>query len=223
MPAEPVSLDRETLERLLAALDEALGRRGASAEVYVAGGARMILGFKDDRTTTDVDVSFRRSEGPVNEAVSAVADEHGLEHTWINEGMETSRPTARDTGEAPLYEGKHLTVIGASAEWMLAMKVMAFREKDLGDIEILMEETGLHQPEEIRTLLEKVYANEAPGAHSLIKLRQEALEEWLRRAAQAPRSVIGTMAKPPAAAPLPAAGAAAARASRPGDDYTPPR
>lgn len=63
IPAEPVSLNRKTLETLLAALDEALERQGASAEVYVAGGARMILGFKDDRTTTDVDVVFRRSEG----------------------------------------------------------------------------------------------------------------------------------------------------------------
>ena len=94
--------------------------------------------------------------------------------------METSRPTSKDPGETPLYAGKHLTVVGASAEWMLAMKVMAFREKDLSDIKVLMEETGRHEPEAVKALMEKVYGNEAPGALSLIKLRHEALEDWLR-------------------------------------------
>lgn len=203
MPAEPIDLDRKKLETLLAALDEALERRGASAEIYVAGGARMVLGFKDDRTTTDVDVVFRRSEGPVKEAIAAVADEHGLDRTWVNAGMETSRPTAKDTGESPVYEGKHLTVIGASAEWMLAMKVMAFRDKDLGDIEILMEQVGVEQPEDIRALMEKVYVNEGPGAQSLINLRQEALEEWLRRGAVTREKTTGRRTEPPGTDPLP--------------------
>ena len=58
-------LDREKLEALFAELDVELERIDASAEVYVAGGARMAFGLSDGRVTSDVDAAFRKTEGPV--------------------------------------------------------------------------------------------------------------------------------------------------------------
>ena len=42
-------LNREKLETLFAALENELERQDASAELYVAGGARMALGLRDTR------------------------------------------------------------------------------------------------------------------------------------------------------------------------------
>ena len=227
MPDKPVMLDREKLETLFTALDNELDRLNATAEIYVAGGARMVLGLRDTRTTTDIDVAFRRRQGPVDEAIGAVTQEHGLKPGWINEGMATSLPTGKDPGETALYEGKRLKVIGASAERMLAMKVMALRDKDLDDIETLMDATGLRRVDEIKTLIKKEYANEGPGADALAKVRLPTFEKWLARRSsvrddeagnrkgQVHRVAIGDEPPGPKPGPKPAAGASEQNAERP--------
>lgn len=49
---------RERIEELMHALDRALARRGATADVYLVGGAAIALSFDAARTTRDLDAVF---------------------------------------------------------------------------------------------------------------------------------------------------------------------
>lgn len=180
-PSDEVTLDRKLLETLFEQLDTELERNDARARIYVVGGARMTLGLRQGRTTGDVDVMFREAEGPVSQAVETVAERNGVAKEWLNTAAVKMLPTGPDAGEISLYEGRRLTVVGASAERMLATKVMAMRAKDHDDIRRLMDITGIREPDKIDALMQKVYVNERPGARGLIKLKMSELTRWLER------------------------------------------
>ena len=173
-------LDREKLEALFAELDVELERIDASAEVYVAGGARMAFGLSDGRVTSDIDAAFRKTEGPVGQALAAVAERNGLAPDWINSAMVGSAPTSADAGETTLYEGRRLRIVGASPKRLLAMKVMALRDKDHNDIRALMKITGVWSVEQIETLVKEEYAYDQPGAGALAQLRLPEFAKWLQ-------------------------------------------
>lgn len=180
MGSQTVMLDRKKLEALFAELDVELDRIDASAEVYVAGGARMAFGLSDGRVTSDVDAAFRKTEGPVGQALAAVAERNGLAPDWINSAMVGSAPTSADTGESTLYEGRRLRIVGASPKRLLAMKVMALRDKDHNDIRALMKITGVGSVEQIETLVKEEYAYDQPGAGALAQLRLPEFAKWLQ-------------------------------------------
>ena len=180
-------LDRKRIETLFEALDAELDRLNASAELYVAGGARMALGLREGRTTSDVDVSFRRTEGAVDQALETVGEQNGLKPSWLNSAMLKTLPSTPDSDESTLYEGRRLKIIGASPKRVLAMKVMALRTKDLDDIRALMKSTGIETVEQIGTLIKEHYASEGPGAEALAQVRLPILAKWLEREARAQR------------------------------------
>ena len=180
-PNDEVTLDRELLETLFEQLDAELEKNDARARIYVVGGARMTLGLREGRTTRDVDVTFREAKGPVNQAVETVAERNDVAKDWLNTGAVKMLPTGPDAGETTLYEGRRLTIVGASAERMLATKVMAMRAKDHEDIRRLMNITGIREPDKVDALMQKVYVNEQPGAGALIKLKMTEFTRWLER------------------------------------------
>ena len=180
-PGDQVTLDRELLETLFEQLDAEMEKNDARARIYVVGGARMTLGLREGRTTRDVDVTFREAEGPVNQAVETVAGRNDVAKDWLNTAAVKMLPTAPDAGETTLYEGRRLTIVGASAERMLATKVMAMRAKDHEDIRRLMNITGIREPDKVDALMQKVYVNEQPGARALIKLKMTEFTRWLER------------------------------------------
>lgn len=66
------NLDRSRIEQLLRALDQVLARKGATADIYLVGGAAMALGFDAERSTRDVDAVFAPTS-VVREAAAMVA------------------------------------------------------------------------------------------------------------------------------------------------------
>lgn len=53
-------LNRTRLDQLFTELDQELARASELAELYIAGGARMMYGLNPARRTTDVDAMIRR-------------------------------------------------------------------------------------------------------------------------------------------------------------------
>ena len=133
------SLDREALLGLLDDLAGRLERRNVRAQVYIVGGAAMSLAFDRRRTTHDVDARIEAGHGALVEAVQEIARERGLPGTWLNEQATSTMPKAPDTRARTVYDSPWLTITGASAEHILAMKLEAARETDRGDIETLVE------------------------------------------------------------------------------------
>jgi hypothetical protein len=101
-------LDRDGIRRVLAALDDELGRAGIRAEIFVIGGAAMALAYDARRATVDVDATFLPA-AEVREAARRVADEFGLEPDWLNDGAKAFMP-GNDPDRVSVYEGKSLSV-----------------------------------------------------------------------------------------------------------------
>ena len=155
-------LDTNSLPRMLDALDRELGRERAKATVYIAGGARMILGIREDRKTSDIDGVIREGHGAVVKATQRIARREGIPESWLNEQMTQSIPRKPDTGEVTLYSGRHLLVRGASLKHMLAMKIYAHRRVDIEDAKEIIKKLKIDNTAEVRKITEDVYSDQLP-------------------------------------------------------------
>ena len=162
-------LGRERILELFEELSEELRFSRARAQIYVVGGAAMSLAFDRERTTRDVDARIAAGHHRLAEAVRAVGLRHGLPDTWLNEQATAWMPRAEDARAQTLYESPYLTVTGASAKHLLAMKLRAGREQDREDIAVLCMHLGLRRREEAIRIYQEVF----PGEQ--VKLRAEAL------------------------------------------------
>ena len=96
-------------------------------------------------------------------------------------------PESPDRRERPLYEGSNLTIIGASRERMIAMKLDAGREPDLEDLDQLLTEGQVQTSAEARRLYSMCYGTREMPAES----QQYLIHRYTQRV------------KPPAPAPPP--------------------
>ena len=142
------TLDRSRIEQLLRALDKVLASKGATADIYVVGGAAMALGFDAERSTRDVDAVFAPTT-VVRDAAAVVAEEFDLPSDWLNDAVKGFVPSTPDVSQRVVFESDHLRVCSASAEYLLAMKVAASRvEQDRRDLEILIHALGITNSEQ---------------------------------------------------------------------------
>jgi predicted nucleotidyltransferase len=152
-------LDRETLQTAFARLAEELKRRRVRADVYVFGGAAMILAYGVDRATRDVDAVFE-PHGAVIEAARDVATRHGLPSWWLNNQAAVYLSPLRDSGAAPVFDHPHLRVAAASGEHLVAMKALAARAQDLEDLRHLAARLGMSSAEEVFAIVTRVFPEE---------------------------------------------------------------
>ena len=136
-------LGRKQVLELFEELSSELATRDARAHVYVFGGAAMSVAFDRGRTTVDIDVRVDSGREKLLEAVEAVGRRHGFEAGWFSEPLAVVLPRGSDQRAATLYQSQYLTVTGASAKHLLAMKLVAGRLKDHGDIAVLCKKLGL--------------------------------------------------------------------------------
>jgi len=165
-------LDRKRIVELFDELSRELRFQGARAQIYVIGGAAMSLAFDRERATRDVDARIDAGHYRLTQAVQAVGRRHGLADSWLNEQATTAIPRTPDGRAQTVYESAYLTVTGASARHLLAMKLAAGRGKDQGDIALLCKHLGLKGPDEAI----RVYRELFPG---------ELVKASVRRAAEA--------------------------------------
>ena len=150
-------LHSENITGLLDDLDKALHEVGERAEFYLAGGARMLFGWRTDRHTKDLDGVMRSGQTVLMTTAMRMSERHGLEPTWLNPAVTYFVPTKPDPDETTLYSGKALTVKGASIEHMLAMKIRSHRDIDLDDAEVLIGRLKLTSTREIQRIADDAY------------------------------------------------------------------
>lgn len=141
-------------------LSEELRFSRTRAQVYVVGGAAMSLAFDRERLTRDVDARIDSGHHRLSLAVRAVGLRHGLPDTWLNEQATAWMPIADDAQAQTLYESPYLTVTGASASHLLAMKLKSARERDREDVALLCKHLGLAGPEEAIRIYQDVFPGE---------------------------------------------------------------
>lgn len=173
------ALTREDVHRLLAEVGAFLHVRGWTATVYVAGGAAMTLLFDGRASTRDIDAVFRSDRGQLTAAVRDVAARHGLPYEWLNDRVSTLVPSAPDTQATELVlPGLHVLV--SSERHLLAMKMLAGRDRDLPDLRLLFTRLGITSPEQAVAITEEVvgpgYPVERPPVEYLEALAADVLQ-----------------------------------------------
>jgi hypothetical protein len=172
-------LSRQDILDLLTEVGSFLHARGWTATVYVAGGAAMALLLDSRAATRDVDAVFRSDRGQLLAAVRHVADQHGLPVGWLNDRLAGVLPSSEDTSATEIVL-PGLTVLLSSPRHLLAMKMLAGRDRDVDDLVVLFGVLGVRTAREAVAITEQVfgptYPEEPPPVEHLEALAEDVLD-----------------------------------------------
>lgn len=152
------------IERYLADLGIELKNRGVKKPVRVLliGGAYMLLLANAPRSTKDIDIfwldedGLQRAYAPLRESVQVIKQKYDLDADWLNY---LAQMLMYDEVLVPV--GKlwkrfgPLHIYAPSAEYILALKITAGRQKDLEDCAILLAKTTIRTRQQAQRILDR--------------------------------------------------------------------
>lgn len=143
---------------LLTDLGARLEARGVHVELYLVGGAAMLIGYDRLAITRDIDAVIT-PPGVIDDVVEEIARERGdLPPDWLNDAVLPLLPRLADARSWEALAAPGITVTVASPEHLLAMKVRAGRgARDLQDIAVLCEVLGLTSVDEVWEICDTVW------------------------------------------------------------------
>lgn len=155
-------------------MDRELRRTGTSADVWVFGGAAMVLAYRAREATRDVDAVWG-DDSAVRRAADAAAAELGLPRSWLNDQAASYLPrgVAADPGshfDVPIHDSANLRVMAANPRLLLAMKVLAARQSDIDDIAFLADRLGLRSVTEVRAEFQAAFPDEDFDDHRRVRV-----------------------------------------------------
>ena len=156
----PITLDWNRMISLLRAVDNILPD-GPRIVVRVGGGVGMMT-VDRTRLTEDIDMFESRYPSDLHDAILAVASSEGLPDSWMNNDPAHSGINADDldTAADPLFCGRRLTVYSFDIPGLLALKMLAGRDRDTEDILLLMHRTRMTTPPRLRRLLDDFFRHQ---------------------------------------------------------------
>ncbi len=162
---------RAEILRALEALGAELTDRGVRGEIFIVGGAAMALAYSTRRVTRDIDAVFE-PKSAIYDAAATVAERLALPEDWLNDAVKAFMP-GRDEHARALPEIAGVEITTASAEYLLAMKLMAMRfGEDDEDIEVLLAECEIDSPEQALALLQRLYPRRDPPLKTKLFLEE---------------------------------------------------
>ena len=174
-------LSRATILEAFSRLSTELAKGGVVGEVNVVGGTAMVLAFNARSSTKDVDAIFEPSS-EMRSAALVVAQDLGLPPDWLNDAVKGFMSTTGAFQQLETIEWPNLRVQAPTAEYMLAMKVLAARagiggeRGDSQDIAFLIRLLGLTKGDEVMEIVGRYYDPSRILPRS-IYLVEEILEE----------------------------------------------
>lgn len=172
-------MNKAELEHALTRLGEILRDRRVAGEIAVFGGAAIVLGFEFRSATRDVDAVVREGHGQVMQAAQEVEKELHLPPNWLNEQATSYLSKQDDFAWFKTYpsEGQFgLRVLMAKPEYLLAMKLLAFRlyAADVEDITRLARSLNRTTAEELLSVLKYYYPDEQIFPERVVQIRELA-------------------------------------------------
>jgi hypothetical protein len=161
MSPEPL-LDAAAIRRALRALGDALGKYSVVADVYVFGGAAIVLAFDADRPTRDIDAKIMSHHGAVTDAAARVARRLDLPASWLDEQATTYLPAELDAGRAPVFDHPNLRVVSAPPALLLAMSLRGAQERDVPHIRLLLDHLGVGDADEALRIATEQFPDDPP-------------------------------------------------------------
>lgn len=158
-------MDRAAVLQALETMSSHLARAGTSADVWVYGGAAMVLAYQARTATRDIDAVWD-DDSAIRRAADATAQQLGLPRSWLNDQAasfvpQLARQDPQAYFDAPVFEDAHLRVMAANPRLLLAMKVLAARPTDIDDIAFLAARLGLQSLEQVRAEFEAAFPDES--------------------------------------------------------------
>ena len=155
------TLDEARVRALLAELGERLVGRGIEAEIYVVGGAAMMLAYDRTRVTRDIDAVGVPQEEIDIEVAAVAADHRDLDSDWLNARVLPLLPRSIDADRIEVMGALGITVNVASPRHLLAMKARSGRsDRDLDDIWVLCQVLGLTEVDEVWDICAQVWGGD---------------------------------------------------------------
>ncbi len=155
-------LSRSTILAALEKLSDELAKRGVLGELNVVGGTAMVLAFNARESTKDVDAIFEPS-AKVRAAALTVAEDLGLAADWLNDAAKGFLSQLGEFTPIDAIDLPNLRVQAPTAEYMLAMKVLAARagagteRGDASDIAFLIGRLGLRDAHAVMSIVSRYY------------------------------------------------------------------
>jgi len=150
--------DRASVMALLGELGSRLASRGIEADVYVVGGAAMLLAYNRAVATRDIDAVTEQQDVVEAEARAMAAERGDLEREWFNGRVKPLLPVIFDPGQVEAFSAPGITVNIASPQHLLAMKVRAARGlRDLEDIALLCSVIGIQSLEQVWAIADEAW------------------------------------------------------------------
>lgn len=124
--------------KILAKKFRKLNGKSTPAELYLVGGASILLNYNFREMTSDVDAIIRASSA-MKDAIRQVSDEHNLPIDWLNTDFKNTTSYSPNLIKYADYRCELCNVLRIytiSAEYLVAMKLMAGRDykHDLSDV-----------------------------------------------------------------------------------------
>jgi len=173
------------IERHLAQLGQELADRGVQKPIRVLmiGGAYMLLLAKMQRSTDDVDIlwldeddAFQRAIDALREGVQAVAEKQRLEPDWFNYMTHLLMYDVVTIPKGTLWKRfGPLHIYVPSKTYILALKILAGRQKDIEDCRVLLPYVSIKTRQQARRLLDRYVSSAAQASNA--KDIEHALEE----------------------------------------------
>lgn len=175
MRAKPLPSRGEILaafERMSALLEA----RAVKADLFVVGGAAMMLAYNARPATRDIDAVFRR-KNEVFKAAAQVAREQRLPDEWLNNAVTRyiGRPDRR---RRPILDLPGLRVMAGSPRYLLAMKILADRhDRDRDDLRFLIRPLGLKSMAAVVLAFKQVYPADSIAPDTRKRIAEILAEE----------------------------------------------
>jgi hypothetical protein len=155
-------LSADDFRSLFGDLAEELARRKVRGEVHVAGGAAMSLEYNSDLLSGDADAQFA-PDGPMHDAIAAVADKRGISRSWLNNQASVYFSTFVERGKT-IFEHPNLVVMVTPPEHLAAMKILAARAtRDRDDLLLLVDYLSWTRKSELLSAVGRYFPHEKLG------------------------------------------------------------
>ena len=163
-------MDSQEIETYLAELGAELKSRGVKKPIrlMLIGGAYMLVLERASRTTEDIDIfwlegdAFQQMRGVLSECVVTITRRYRLRPDWLNYLSQILMQNEIIIPRGKLwkrYGPLHIYI--PPKAYMLALKIMAGRDKDLVDCAILLPQTNITTRQQARQLLDRYILPEA--------------------------------------------------------------
>lgn len=172
----PELIDKSQLLDAFRRLAVELERDGTVGEIYVFGGAAMVLAYHARQATRDVDALFEPRE-KVHRAAVHVAEELGLPQWWLNDQATPYLPRGNDERARLIFDHPNLRVTAVSITHILAMKALAARTyADVDDIKLLCDRLGVRSIAEVEDICARIFPDEPLSERARIVVEDIVLQ-----------------------------------------------